>query len=144
MVSDFEKQALVKMFCAYCRRALRNERTDIARKGARRARWETFFSDMDEAELSRLVVPERFCGETVFEVGDREIVVLGEEVADAMRELPEEERAAVLLYYFAGWPDRRIAVEMGCSRSTVQLRRTKALAALKAILESEVDVHAGL
>lgn len=144
MVSDYEKQALVRMFCAYCRRTLRNERTDIARKDARRARRETFFSDMSEAELNRLVAPERFCEETVFEVGDKEIAVLGEEMADAMCELPEEERAAVLLYYFAGWSDRSIALQMGCSRSTVQLRRAKALAALKGLLESEVGEDAGL
>lgn len=144
MVSDYEKQALVRMFCAYCRRTLRNERTDIARRGARRAKRETFFSDMSEAELNRLVAADRFCEETVFEAGGREIAVLGEEMTEAIRELPEEERAAVLLYYFAGWSDRRIALQMGCSRSTVQLRRAKALAALKVFLESEVDEDAGL
>lgn len=48
MISEEEKLAAVKMFCAYCRRTLRNARTDIIRKQAREARWETVFSDMHE------------------------------------------------------------------------------------------------
>lgn len=34
MISEEEKLAVVKMFCAYCRRTLRNARTDIIRKQA--------------------------------------------------------------------------------------------------------------
>lgn len=49
MISEEEKMAAVKMFCAYCKRTLRNARTDIIRKQAREARWETWivntFSD---------------------------------------------------------------------------------------------------
>lgn len=37
MISEEEKLAAVKMFCAYCRRTLRNARTDIIRKQARGA-----------------------------------------------------------------------------------------------------------
>lgn len=50
MISEEEKLAVVKMFCAYCRRTLRNARTDIIRKQAREARWETVFSDMHESD----------------------------------------------------------------------------------------------
>mgnify|MGYP001632314808 CR=1 FL=1 len=57
MISEEEKLAAVKMFCAYCRRTLRNARTDIIRKQAREARWETVFSDMHESELNRLPHP---------------------------------------------------------------------------------------
>lgn len=44
----------------------------------------------------------------------------------------------VLLYYFAEWTDRRIAEELGCPRSTVQFRRSKALLALRARLEEVI------
>lgn len=50
MISEEEKMAAVKMFCAYCKRTLRNARTDIIRKQAREARWETVFSDMHESD----------------------------------------------------------------------------------------------
>ena len=72
MISEEEKLAVVKMFCAYCRRTLRNARTDIIRKQAREARWETVFSDMHESELNRLASPDDLISEeVVFEVVGR-------------------------------------------------------------------------
>lgn len=91
MISEEEKMAAVKMFCAYCKRTLRNARTDIIRKQAREARWETVFSDMHESELNRLASP-----------------------------------------------DDLISEELGCPRSTVQFRRSKALLALRARLEEVI------
>lgn len=135
MISEEEKKALVKMFCAYCRRALRNERTDILRREARDRNRETLFSEMSEGELNRLAAPELVCEEVVFEVLGREVVVLDAPLADAIRALPQAEQAIVLLYYFAEWTDRRIAGALGCPRSTVQFRRAKALAAMKPHLE---------
>ena len=129
MISEEEKLAVVKMFCAYCRRTLRNARTDIIRKQAREARWETVFSDMHESELNRLASPDDLISEeVVFEVVGREVVVMDTVLAEAI----------VLLYYFAEWTDRRIAEELGCPRSTVQFRRSKALLALRARLEEVI------
>ena len=51
---------------------------------------------------------------------------------------PKATKAIVLLYYFAEWTDRRIAEELGCPRSTVQFRRSKALLALRARLEEVI------
>lgn len=142
MISEDEKIEMVRMFCAYCRRTLRNARTDILREEARAARRETLFSDMREAELNRLAAPELLSShEAVFEVAGLPVVVLGEELAGAIAALPDEEREAVLLYYFAGWTDRRIAEAVGCPRSTVQFRRTKALIALREWLGEEAHLH---
>lgn len=127
MISEEEKLAAVKMFCAYCRRTLRNARTDIIRKQAREARWETVFSDMHESELNRLASPDDLISE--------EVVVMDTVLADAIHGLSKGDQAIVLLYYFAEWTDRRIAEELGCPRSTVQFRRSKALLALRARLE---------
>lgn len=131
--------AVVKMFCAYCRRTLRNARTDIIRKQAREARWETVFSDMHESELNRLASPDDLISEeVVFEVVGREVVVMDTVLADAIHGLSKGDQAIVLLYYFAEWTDRRIAEELGCPRSTVQFRRSKALLALRARLEEVI------
>lgn len=136
MISNEEKEALVKMFCAYCRKTLRNARTDMARMRRRDERLETLFCDMHESELNRLAAPDAFsCGEVVFEVAGREVVVLEGTLSDAMLRLREDERAIVLLYYFAEWTDRKIADELGCPRSTVQFRRSKALRVMRAYLE---------
>lgn len=136
MISQEEKQALVNMFCAYCRRTLRNARTDILRRNARGLKRETLFSDMSADELNRLEAPEVvLCEEVVFDVLGYEVVVCDAELADAIRTLEEADQAIILLYYFADWTDRRIAMAMGLPRSTVQLRRTKALRSLRAHLE---------
>lgn len=135
MISEEEKLAAVKMFCAYCRKTLRNARTDIIRKQAREARWETVFSDMHESELNRLASPDDLISE---EVVGREVVVMDTVLADAIHGLSKGDQAIVLLYYFAEWTDRRIAEELGCPRSTVQFRRSKALLALRARLEEVI------
>lgn len=135
MITDDGKQAVVRMFCAYCIRTLRNARTDILREEARRAQRETLFSDMRESELNRLAAPCPFAdAEFAFEVAGREVVVVGPELAEAIGSLTKSQRDTVLLYYFAGWTDRRIAEEFGCPRSTIQFHRKKALTALKAQL----------
>lgn len=128
----------LEKFCAYCRRVLRNANTDVLRAQARRARRETLFCDLREAELNQLSCPFAVSEpETDFEVLGHRVVVLGAALADAIRELPEQERAAVLLYYFAGWNDRKIASELGCSRSTAQFRRSMALLLLREALGEE-------
>lgn len=129
-----EEERLEK-FCAYCRRVLRNANTDVLRAQARRARRVTLFCDLCETELNRLSCPFVVDKpEADFEVGGKRVVVLGTELADAIRSLPDDERTAVLLYYFAGWKDHHIAQELGCSRSTAQFRRATALLHLREAL----------
>lgn len=132
MLSEDEKQVMVRMFCAYCRRALRNARTDILREEARRSRRETLFSDMHDDELNRLAAPSPFAGpEFTFDVAGWEVTVVGSALAEAVGVLPKEERDVILLYYFADWTDRQIAEEYGYPRSTIQFRRAKALRTLR-------------
>lgn len=72
------------------------------------------------------------------EVGEEEVVVMDTVLAEAIHGLSKGDQAIVLLYYFAEWTDRRIAEELGCPRSTVQFRRSKALLALRARLEEVI------
>lgn len=138
MIPDDEKQVVVRMFCSYCGKVLRNARTDILREEARRSRRETLFSDMREDELNRLAAPCPFTDpEVVFEAAGREVVVIGDVLAEAIRALPKEGRDVILLYYFAGWTDRLIAGEFGCPRSTIQFHRAKALRMLRDYLGEE-------
>lgn len=138
MIQEPDKKAQLKMFCAYCRRTLRNARTDILRRELRDARRETLFSDLRESELNRLASPEcPLAEEVTFDVLGREVVVVGTELADAIYSLSKDEQAVILLYYFAGWTDRRIAEALGCPRSTVQFHRVRALGALRSHLGEE-------
>ena len=130
MISDNEKKAVVQMFCAFCKKTLKNARTDLMREMAKNQRREKLFSEMSEAELNRLRVPDEQAfppAEVVFEVCGLSIGVVDEELADALAVLQEDDRSIVLLSYFAGWTDKRIASFLGRPRSTVQYRRFKAL-----------------
>lgn len=128
--------AVVRMFCAYCRRALDNARTDTFRAQARRSRRERPFSDMRESELCRLSAPFVPLGEeAVFDVCGWGIGVSDPEIADAISQLDAQGQAIILLHYFADWPDGAIGAELGLPRSTVQFRRTSALRLLRALLE---------
>lgn len=138
MISKEKNKEMVRMFCAFCRRTLRNARTDIVRKQMRDAKRETLFSDMREEELNRLTSPYSVIREEMlFEVLDSEVLVLDASLGGAISSLPETEQAIILLYYFAEWTDKRIAAELGCPRSTVQLKRTRALDMLRKYLEEE-------
>lgn len=137
---DLRRRETVRMFCAYCMRTLRNARADIGRKQARDAKRETLFSDLREEELNRLASPEPFVREGVlFEVLGKEVMVLDAALGGAISSLPEDCQAIILLYYFAEWTDRRIALELGYPRSTVQFKRSRSLDLLRASLGKEVD-----
>lgn len=138
--SCLSEEAQLERVCAYCKRVLKNANTDVLRAQARRAARVTLFCELRDSDVDRLSCPFTVSvPETDFEVLGHRVVILGAALANAIRELPEQERAAVLLYYFAGWNDRCIAKELGCSRSTAQHRRSVALTLLRDALGEEAD-----
>lgn len=138
-VMRLDKEKRLEKFLAYCRRVLRNANTDVMRARARRAKRAVPLSGLTERELGRLSRPFDFREEECVEALGWRVTVLGAALAEAIRSLPDEERAAVLLHYFAGWPDRRVADELGCSRSTAQARRARALALLREVMGEGAD-----
>jgi RNA polymerase sigma-70 factor (sigma-E family) len=53
-----------------------------------------------------------------------------------LRELPPKQRAAVVLRYYADYPDAQIAETLGCSEPTVRSQISRALAHLREPAES--------
>jgi RNA polymerase sigma factor (sigma-70 family) len=53
-------------------------------------------------------------------------------VMDAVARLPYEQRAALVLRYWADWDEATIATALGCRRSTVRSHAKRALDALRA------------
>jgi RNA polymerase sigma factor (sigma-70 family) len=51
--------------------------------------------------------------------------------------LPPQQRAVIVLRYYAGQDDRTIAATLGCSPSTVRSQATRALAKLRADARGE-------
>ena len=60
-------------------------------------------------------------------------------VFEAVRQLPERQRACVVLRYFDDLPEQQIAAALGCSVGTVKSQLSKARARLAQLLEVEED-----
>lgn len=65
------------------------------------------------------------------------------EVLDAVRSLPTQQRAAVVLHYFEDRPVAEIADVLGCAPATARVHLHKARTRLAALLDEEVDDVAG-
>lgn len=123
-------------FDSFCKKVLkynaRNYFTQMKRHGER----EVSFEELSEQELSCLTaVDVYFAVETVFDVQGEAISVFNGNLAEALKELPQDKRDIVLLSYFIGLSDREIAERMDMVRRTVAHRRASSLRELKKILE---------
>ena len=65
------------------------------------------------------------------------------DVLEAVRSLPAQQRAEVVLHYFEDRPITEIAEVLGCAPATARVHLHKARARLAAVLEEEVDDVAG-
>ena len=78
-----------------------------------------------------------FEDEHIFNVFDKEIVVVGNELAEALKKLPEHKRNVLLLSYFVGMSDKEIGGCLGAIQQTIFKRRISSLKQLKELLEKE-------
>ena len=68
----------------------------------------------------------------------RDVIVNDENIADALRSLPERKRDIILLSYFLELSDGEIGKQLNLIRSTVQYQRTSTLRELKKMMEEEI------
>ena len=130
-----------RAFHKFCRETLQNEAQNAAKEIQRRQKKEIAFSSLSPLEEEQLFVCDRYFAddpaEQSFVVGNREFTA--KQLADAIRSLPEEKRNAVLLHYFVGMSDRKIAKMTNTPRSTIQFRRTSSFELLRRYLEGQAD-----
>ena len=99
---------------------------------------ETSFSGLSGKEISGIAaVDEYFTDEHIFDILGESVGVSDAVLADALTALPNGRREIVLMSYFFGMTDRKIAESLNMARSTVTYRRASALKKLKKILENE-------
>ncbi|WP_326824102.1 SigE family RNA polymerase sigma factor [Streptosporangium sp. NBC_01756] len=77
------------------------------------------------AEVPTGDLPEEAGEDRTGEIGAREAV------RHVLAELPERQRAVIVLRYFADLPDPQIAEALGCSVATVRSQASRALARLR-------------
>ena len=67
----------------------------------------------------------------------RKIIVVGDLLAEALAQLPENKRDIILLSYFLGMTDREISERLNVVRQTISKRRGGILKELREYLEKE-------
>ena len=128
-----------KTFEAYCKRAIDHAIYRGRAQKSRKARDEVSLYDLPENMLARPceeleAVISGKGAPAFFRVDGFEIVVNDEEIAGVLRSLRPQWREIVLLAYFMGKSDAEISEDMKLTRSSVQRRRTSALAIMQKLM----------
>ena len=127
-----------KQFCKFCLRVLKNEQISFYREIAKQRKTEKSLNELTNDEIIRLSACDKyFNDEHIFTVLDKEIVVVGNMLANAIRKLPQQKRDVILLSYFAGLTDKEIGDELGAIQQTIFKRRASSLKQLRDLLEKE-------
>ena len=85
---------------------VRNYRKELARRQAK----EVSFCELPEIVVEKLIVWDDYESEyTTFDVCGTEIRVLDEELAEALKQLPEQSRNIVLMFFFLDMSDYKMS-----------------------------------
>lgn len=132
-MKDSYEQRVQNQFGGFCTRVLKNEVYRILNEYARQRKHE---KPMDE--LEQFASHDKyFQDEYIFEVLGRKVIVLGDLLANAISQLPEDKRDVILLSYFLGMTDREISERLNVVRQSVSKRRGGILKELREYLEKE-------
>ena len=93
---------------------VRNYRKELARRQAK----EVSFCELPEIVVEKLIVWDDYESEyTTFDVCGTEIRVLDEELAEALKQLPEQSRNIVLMFFFLDMSDSEIGEKLNISEA---------------------------
>ncbi|NCE66283.1 sigma-70 family RNA polymerase sigma factor [Pseudoflavonifractor sp. 524-17] len=129
------------MFEAYCKKAVSNAAKKERQKKAARGLMEQSLSKLTDATLYGVVAesgeveqPEEPC--QIFYVQEMNIPVYEPELSKALSYLMPKDREIILLYYFKGLKDAKIALLVHMGVSTVSRRRRAATKRLRELIEN--------
>lgn len=124
-------------FDAYCKRVIKNAAIDARREIRRKAQHEIVFSAMTASDLAQLVFEDRYVPTpTVFQVRGYTLVVLDDQLGQALGCLVPAQREVVLLYHFHDKSMEQIAEMLNVAATTVRYRYKEALENLKQIIQA--------
>lgn len=119
-------------FGGFCTRVLKNEARKVHNEYARQRKHEVSFGELTQEQLMQLSSEDKyFYDEHIFNVLDKEIVVVGNILAEAIRQLPDVKRDVILLSYFAGLSDTEIGRMYNTIQQTIFKRRVSTLKLLR-------------
>ena len=129
------------LFESYCKKSVSNAAKKERQKKAARGLMEQSLSELTDAALYGVVAksgeveqPEEPCH--IFYVQEMNIPVYEPELSKALSYLMPKDREIILLYYFKGLKDAKIAPLVSMSISTVSRRRRAATKRLRELIEN--------
>jgi len=136
MIPSANEIRIQHQFDSFCKKILKGEVRDYFREMKKQRDHEVSLSDLSEQELEQIgVTDEYFAVEEIFNVLGNVVVIKNEQIADALRNLPEQKRDIILLSYFLDMTDKEIGNKLNLIRATVQYQRTSTLQHLRKIME---------
>ncbi|WP_430733371.1 RNA polymerase sigma factor, partial [Enterocloster clostridioformis] len=140
--SDFQKTVQCR-FESCLKKVVRHVVKDYQQELKRRKEKEVSFCELPEIVVENLAVWDDYETDyTIFNVYGNDIRVYDDELAEALKKLPERKRNNVLMYYFLELSDTKIADILNITRSGAFRSRYHALEALKKILgEGKNETH---
>lgn len=138
-MTRFEKFNEV-IFESYCKKSVSNAIKKERQKKAARGQLEQSFSALTDAVLYALSVENDESSKTeepcqVFHVQGMNFPIYNQKLRNALSRLMPKDREIVLLYFFEGLKDTKVAQLVHISRPTVSRRRKVAMKRLRELME---------
>lgn len=103
---------------------------------SRLSRHEVSFSDIGDCLVNQFATTDNYSTDfQIFTLNGLSVGVESDLLSEALRELPENKREIVLMFYFMDMSDSEIADLLKLNRSTVYRHRTSGLALIKKFME---------
>ena len=133
--SDFQKTIQCQFDCKFKRVVkgiVRNYRKELRRRRNK----EISYCELPEIVVEKLAVWDEYESDyTAFDVCGIEIRVLDDELADAIKNLSEKDRAILLMYFFLGMSDTEIGDKLKINRTTSFRSRKHSLEEIRKMLK---------
>ena len=137
-MTDKDNKRISNQFGCFCSRGLKNEAHNIHSEYAKQREHETSLTELSSDKLLELSANDTYSAdEHIFKALDKEIVVVGDELANALIKLPPEKLEIILLSYFMDMTDAEIGRALNAIQQTICKRRTSTLKLLRDYLEKE-------
>jgi len=131
-------ERLWAMFDSYCKTVLRNASRNIKRTHINRKKHEAIADEqiqyLFDQQSSEDIYP---FFELMIHADKFSCVVFNETLYEALRDLPDQQRTVLMLDFWQGWSDEKIAKYMGVTARTVYNLRQRAFKAIKNYFEKE-------
>lgn len=133
--SDFQKTIQCQFDCKL-KRVVKGIVRNYCKELRRRRNKEISYCELPEIVVEKLAVWDEYESDyTAFDVCGIEIRVFDDDLADAIKNLSEKDRAILLMYFFLGMSDTEIGYKLKINRTTSFRSRKNSLEEIRKMLK---------